>query len=463
VFARRHFLAATAALAALPFPRTARAGDAPIVLEARERSLSLLPGAETPIWAYGDGWPLVLRAPRGQRFRATLSNQLIEHTTIHWHGIRLPNAMDGVPYMTQPPVEPGRSFTHAFSPPDAGTFFFHPHCDTVAQLGRGLAGVLIVEDEAEQGLFASDLVCAIKDWRLKSDGSFDVFSTDKGASHGGTFGNLRTVNGRTAAAALRAPADGWVRLRVLNLDVSRIVVLALAGAESFLIATDGNTLLPPIPLETWTLGPAMRADLAFRMPSQGSVTLQDVWSATPQALAEVTPIAGALPIGEPMPALAASRVGEPDVAGAERLSFDLTAGHESPELEAYLKQNPEVGLDALCLPHRTFWAINGKSWSGQDHQLKPPPLAELKVGRSYFFELFNGTPHPHPMHLHGHTFRVLRSNRREVVSHLADTVLVAPNERGEIGFIADNPGEWMMHCHIVEHQETGMMGYVRVA
>jgi len=160
--------------------------------------------------------------------------------------------------------------------------------------------------------------------------------------------------------------------------------------------------------------------------------------------------------------LAPSRVAEPDLKSAERLRFDLTAGHVSPELEAYLKEN-DIGLDQLCLPQRTFWAINGKSWSGQDHKLKPPPLAELKLGRSYIFELFNGTPHPHPMHLHGHTFRVLSSNKGEIVPHLADTVLIAPKERVEIAFTADNPGEWMMHCHIIEHQETGMMGYVRVA
>jgi FtsP/CotA-like multicopper oxidase with cupredoxin domain len=461
VLTRRHFLAGTAALAALPLPRTAQADDAPIALEARARSLPLLPGTTTPIWAFRDEWPLVLRTKRGQPFRATLTNALTEHTAIHWHGIRLPNAMDGVPYMTQPPVEPGQSFTYEFSPPDAGTFFFHPHCDTVVQLGRGLAGALIVEDEAEQGLFAADLTCVIKDWRLKQDGSFDVFSTDKGASHGGTFGNIGTVNGQPAAK-LQALANGWVRLRVINLDVSRIVVLALDGADGFLVGTDGNPLLPAIPLKTWTLGPAMRADFAFRMPAQGSVRLQNVWGATPQLLAEIAPVESQLPAIGPLPTLPASRVTEPDLANAERLSFDLTAGHESPELAQYLKDN-NIGLDEICLPQRTFWAINGKSWPGQDHQLKPPPLAELKLGKSYVFELFNGTPHQHPIHLHGHTFRVLKSNKGEIVSHLADTVLVAPNERVEIGFTANNPGEWMMHCHIIEHQETGMMGYVRVA
>jgi len=462
VLTRRHFLAGTAALAALPLPRTALADNAPVVLDARERSLALLPGTTTPIWAYRDEWPLVLRTRRDQPFRATLTNALKEHTAIHWHGIRLPNAMDGVPYMTQPPVEPGQSFAYEFSPPDAGTFFFHPHCDTVVQLGRGLAGALIVEDEAERDLFLADHVVVIKDWRLKQDGSFDVFSTDKGAARAGTFGNVGTVNGQPVAK-LQALENSWVRLRVLNLDVTRIVVLALDGAEGFLIATDGNPLLPAIPLKTWTLGPAMRAEFTFRMPAGRGVTLHNVWGSTPVALAEIAPIESQLPPVGPMPALAASRVPEPDLANAELLSFELTAGHESPELADYLKQNPDVGPDALCLPQRTFWAINGKSWSGQDHQLKPPPLAELKLGKSYIFELFNGTPHQHPIHLHGHTFRVLKSNKGEIVSHLADTVLVAPNERVEIGFTANNPGEWMMHCHIIEHQETGMMGYVRVA
>jgi FtsP/CotA-like multicopper oxidase with cupredoxin domain len=459
VWTRRHFLAGTAALAALPLPHPASAASAPIVLEARERSLSLLPSTTTPIWAYGDEWPLIQRAKRGEPFRATLTNSLTEHTAIHWHGIRVPNVMDGVPYMTQAPVEPGQSFAYEFAPPDAGTFFFHPHCNTVVQLGRGLAGVLIVEDEAEQGRFLADHVVAIKDWRLKPDGSFDVFSTDKGAARGGTFGNVETVNAKPSVA-LEALANGWVRLRVLNLDVSRIVVLALDGAEGFVIATDGNPL-PPVPLKTWTLGPAMRADIAFRMP-QGKVLLQNVWGSKPELLADLSPIESALPGIGPVPSLAPSRVTEPDLKSAEQLRFDLTAGHVSPELEAYLKAN-NIGLDQLCLPQRIFWAINGKSWSGQDHQLKPPPLAELKLGRSYVFELFNGTPHPHPIHLHGHTFRVLSSSKRDVVSHLADTVLVAPKERVVIAFTADNPGDWMMHCHIIEHQETGMMGYVRVA
>ena len=472
---RRSLLTTAVALTALPPLRLAQ-GDsagadaaAPIDLVARQRSLSLLPdpAAPTPIWSYAEQWPLVLRADRGALFRADLRNELTEHTTIHWHGLRVPMAMDGVPYMTQPPVEPGQGFAYEFTPPDAGTFFFHPHCDTVGQLGRGLAGVLIIEEPAERALFAADLVCAIKDWQLKPDGSFDAFITDKGASHAGTFGNVESVNGRPLAE-LQAPTGGWVRLRVLNLDSSRIVVLDLAGAEGRIIATDGNPLQPiPVkgwPVKGWRLGPAMRVDIAFRMPEDPmlAVSLQNVFSTVPEVLARIAGDGTAVKAADALPQLSPSPVAQADPAQATRLAFDLTAGHISPKLEAWLKETG-LGRDALCLPGQTFWAINGKSWSGQSHQLNPPPLAELKLGQPYLFELFNGTPHPHPIHLHGHTFQVLRSSKKEIAPHLADTVLVAPKERVEICFIADNPGNWMMHCHIIEHQETGMMGYVRVA
>ena len=90
-------------------------------------------------------------------------------------------------------------------------------------------------------------------------------------------------------------------------------------------------------------------------------------------------------------------------------------------------------------------------------------IATLTRGRSYVFELSNVTPHMHPIHIHGHTFKFLRSNKRDLPVHHADTILLQPKERVEVAFVADNPGDWMFHCHIIEHQETGMMSYLRVA
>ncbi|HEY4164791.1 MAG TPA: multicopper oxidase domain-containing protein, partial [Dongiaceae bacterium] len=119
--------------------------------------------------------------------------------------------------------------------------------------------------------------------------------------------------------------------------------------------------------------------------------------------------------------------------------------------------------DSLCLTQHTFWAMNGQTWPSTEEAHLPAPLGQFKRGDTIMIEIINGTPHPHPIHLHGHTFKVLSSNKRKVMSHFADTTLVNPNERLKVAFVADNPGDWMAHCHIIEHQETGMMGYVRVA
>ena len=125
---------------------------------------------DTAVWAYDGTVPgPELRVRQGDPVRVVVSNKLGEDTTVHWHGIRLPNAMDGVPGLTQPPIRPGESFTYEFTPPDAGTFWYHPHADTLQQLGRGLAGALIVE-EREPVAVDRDLLWFIEDWRLDDGG-----------------------------------------------------------------------------------------------------------------------------------------------------------------------------------------------------------------------------------------------------------------------------------------------------
>ena len=118
-----------------------------------------------------------------------------------------------------------------------------------------------------------------------------------------------------------------------------------------------------------------------------------------------------------------------------------------------------VARAGACAPRRCSWL----GVAGPRCDRLPPPLATLTRGRSYVFELVNTTPHTHPIHLHGHTFQVIDSNKRKVAPYFSDTVLIHTRERVKIAFVADNPGDWMLHCHIIEHQDTGMMGYVRVA
>src|SRR5216684_6430803 len=125
---------------------------------------------DTAAWAYNGAVPgPELRVRQGERVRIVVTNKLGEDTTVHWHGIRLANAMDGVPGLTQPPIRPGESFTYEFTAPDAGTFWYHPHANTLQQLGRGLAGTLIVE-EREPVAVDRDLLWFIEDWRLDENG-----------------------------------------------------------------------------------------------------------------------------------------------------------------------------------------------------------------------------------------------------------------------------------------------------
>lgn len=441
---------------------------------AAEREARLL-GPEGPasrIWSYTDGLLPVLRIRQGDSIRAVLENRLPEHTTIHWHGVRGPNAMDGVQYVTQPPVEPGQSFTYDLTPPDTGTFFLHPHCNEPGQVGRGLAAVLVVEgDEAEPA--DADIVLAVKDWRLAGDGAWLPFVTPQGAGRAGTFGTRRAVNGRPDFSAT-VPAHGDVRLRLLNLDATRTLTPRVEGAEAVVIATDGNALLPPAPLEGWRVGAAMRLDLLLRAPAAGgTVTLHDDFSRTPWPIARLTAAPSTRPPRPFAPrGLRPGRVPRADLARAERLPFAFSASLGLPgtapgDIAGLPPEDPfaQVLLDSLCTGRQTFWAINKSTWPGGapgDQRHLPPPLAELKAGRSYIFELHNTTPHPHPIHLHGHTFEVLSLSRQEGLPRfLADTVLLQPRERAEIAFVAA-PGNWMFHCHVLEHLETGMMGWLRI-
>jgi FtsP/CotA-like multicopper oxidase with cupredoxin domain len=119
--------------------------------------------------------------------------------------------------------------------------------------------------------------------------------------------------------------------------------------------------------------------------------------------------------------------------------------------------------DALCLASDTFWTLDGNSWPGRAHASLPPPLFALTRGKSVVLDIENTTSRAHPIHIHGHTMTILSASLLHRPVHRADTVLVLPNERVTVGFVADNPGNWMIHCHVIEHQETGMMGWFRVS
>ena len=271
----------------------------------------------------------------------------------------------------------------------------------------------------------------MRDWRIDAArGTFLPFFTDQGASGSGSFGPLRTVNG-AISPTIAVPADAMIRVRLLNIDATRIAEIGLRQGSGTVIAVDGIAV-EPFQLTDWWLGPAMRLDLALRSGAPGStIELIDNFAEVPQVLARFT--AGGAAVESPVgtgPALRAGRMPMPDLAKAERLRFELAATATGARLASPGSDDfARVIMDSLCLSQQSFWAMNKQSWPGGDHAPLPPPLAALRQGQSYVIEVKNVSQVRHPIHLHGHSFRVLSSNRRSLPVHWADTVLVAPRER----------------------------------
>jgi FtsP/CotA-like multicopper oxidase with cupredoxin domain len=451
-FTRRQILAGLGGVSLLAFGgagywlRRSQSASHDYELIAAPLDIELVPGHKTPAWAYGGQAPgLELRARQGDWLRVRFINQLPEPTTIHWHGIRLPLEMDGVPYLSQLPVLPGEYFDYVFRVPDAGSFWYHPHTASGEQLGRGLVGPLIVEERTPTG-FRHERTLSLKSWHVDGQGAFTAFSVPREAARGGTPGVLSTVNG-VHAPAVELPAGQVVRLRLLNLDNTLTYRLNLPGSEARIYALDGNPVTPrPLGKDYW-LGPGMRIELGLRVPPAGKeLSLRN----GPLRLATLRSVASSEPAGDWPPALPANPVAEPDLANAETLRFNFEwAGAVS------------VGLEQGAA--HSFWQINGQAWDIADKSCYERPIATLQRGRSYILELRNLSQYQHPIHLHGMTFKVLGSNRRRIAEPwFTDTYLLGKNEAARVALVADNPGVWMFHCHVIDHMETGLMAAIEV-
>jgi FtsP/CotA-like multicopper oxidase with cupredoxin domain len=470
VLSRRRFAqfgAAACGLAVLGRPARAPAaepGAQSIKLRAAPTRVRLLPDEfpETDVWTYDGAEPgPTLHVQQNVPLSVAVENALPEATTVHWHGVRVPNAMDGVPGLTQPAIKPGEAFTYAFTPPDAGTFLYHSHADSLAQVGRGLAGALIV-GEAAPPKVDRELVWVVQDWRLTPNGSIAPgFGNRMEAAMSGRVGNTVTINGRvTDAIPVRAGAR--VRLRIINAATGRLMRLAFAGHQPVVIARDGQPCDPHEPADgRLLLGPAMRADIMLDMAaepgSRHAITDDFYGDELAYALTELVydpgPPVRAHALDAPV-RLRPNPLAEPDLASAVRHDIAIAGGMMSG-----MGMMGGMGM----MRRRATWAINGVSMTG-DGQKDMPPLFTIPRGRSCVLALNNETAWWHPMHLHGHSFRVLMRNGVGVPHReWGDTVLLAPRERAEIAFVADNPGDWMFHCHVTDHQMTGLMGVIRVA
>lgn len=457
---RRTFLlgaatTASAAAGATAVTFVAGARDAPpIELEPRITEFDFAGGKPTrKVFSFAEAGPApILRVRQGERLNVRLRNALPEPTTLHWHGIRLPNAMDGVPFLTQPYVYEKETFDYSFAVPDAGSYWYHPHCNSLQQLSYGLTGLLIVDEVHSPG-WDADLALNVRDWRLDEAGQFLKLYVPRQTARAGTHGTVRTANWRRTPV-LEAPAGSLTRLRIVVTDVTRIYKLAMEGAAALIVALDGNPLPEPMPFTNYDLGPGQRLDLVVRMPDgEGqTVSLNDFSSPEVAVVARITSTGQSLKRDlrdvRPLPL---NPLAEPDLKLATTLEFEFTATAEQVPRS---KICGDLGL--------SFWAVNQKVWPGSSPD-PMAPFAELKLGRSYVLSLFNRTPHAHPIHLHGLSFKLLRSDKRKLPNVWTDTALVLPDERVDVALVADNIGDWLLHCHIIEHQESGMTAFIRVS
>lgn len=442
---RQLLVTGLAAGAATQLPRMARA--APLRLRAMSFDGTILPGTLTRgLMGYTNGPPPILRLTQGLPAEIAVENALQEVTTVHWHGLRVPMDQDGVPYLTQFPIGVGETYSYRFTPQDAGSYWYHPHCNTFEQISRGMAGLLVV-DEAEDPGFDADIPLLIRDFRLDDGGAFLPLSTPRNAARGGTFGTVHTANWQVDGATL-APAGGLVRLRLAVADVTRIYTLSVVGAAAMVIALDGHPLPTPLPEGQVRLAPGQRADIALVMPDAGEVTLQMTLGGGKihplhRLIVQGTPLRRSLADLAPLPP---NPVIEPDLAKAQVIDFTLGWTPEGGS-----------GIDGPCgdTPY-AFWSINRQVWPG-DSPDPGGPIATLTLGQSYIFRLRNETQNAHPVHLHGHAFRVLGGT-----GGFTDTVLLDAHSTAEVAFVADNPGDWVLHCHVIEHQKTGLTAYIRV-
>ena len=406
----------------------------------------------TDVWAYNGSVPgPILRYRQGERLRIEVENALDVDTTVHWHGIRLPNRMDGVPHLTQAPIARGGRFLYEFELPDAGTYWYHPHLGSPEQVGRGLSGALIVE-EREPPAVDRDLVWLLSDWRLDQEARIAPdFMSAMDASHAGRIGNTVTVNGSVLESFSVRPGER-LRLRLINASNARIYGLRFEGHEPWLIAFDGQPLVPRrLAGERIVLGPAQRADLIVDCaaePGSRHRVVDDFYPRRAYRLLDLAYEGGARRRDfAPLQRLPANPVPQPDLGRAERHRIVFGGGM----MGAMPSQREHRGV---------FWTVNGKAVPEQNHD--HAPLLSLKRGTSCVMELVNETAWHHPIHLHGHVFQVLTRNGGPA-SEWGDTTLIDPRSRAEIAFVADNPGDWMLHCHVLEHQASGMMALVRVA
>jgi len=410
-----------------------------VELDAREMEWAFTPQGNTRAWGFNGQVPgPLIEAQVGDVLEIRFTNRLPEPTSIHWHGLRVPAAMDGTD-MVQRPIEPGQTFTYRFRLPDAGTFWYHPHSNETTQLERGLYGALIVRGAGEPEL-DSERVLVLDDVALDRKGQ--VKPTGGWIEqHDGRQGSTRLVNGRQEPELAMAAGQSE-RWRIVNASSARYVRLSIGERPFTILGTDGGLLEEPVTVKEVLLVPGDRVDLAVGPFAEGEIIevtslrydRRTVARSRNERFATVR-------VGPRAPSRAA-------IAPRLRHIEPVVTGEPAVTREVHLGVRPSLRTGVK-------FVVNGEP----HHRDQPVKAGELQV-----WDIVNDTLMDHPFHLHGFFFQVLSINgQKPAFRSWEDTVNVPPRSGVRIAWRADDRvGEWMYHCHILEHHASGMMGHFEV-
>jgi FtsP/CotA-like multicopper oxidase with cupredoxin domain len=420
-----------------------------IDLTARVAEVAVAPDLRVKAWTYDGLLPgPFIRARVGDRLVVHFTNQLPDPTTVHWHGVRVPIEMDGVPGISQPAVNPGETFIYDFVLRDAGLYWYHPHHMSAAQVGFGLYGALLVEDPNDGVGVEDQVTMVLSDIGFDAKGELDA--PNSGGSAGDVFGREGDhvlVNGRKAPV-LRARAGAPQRWRIVNTARSRFFLLDLQGQHFTVIGSDGGLQERPVTREVLLVTPGERVDVIVaptgdpgsEMPVYSMLYNRGYGSVEFRSIEKLFTLAfsGERPLPVPPPPTVTRAITPPSAAGATRVEFLL-------------------GLPAMDGKGNSEFQVNGVAYPKAK-----PYLAAL--GDTQLWVIKNDTKWDHPFHLHGFFFMPV-DEKGVPIRPMAwkDTINVPMNSTAYVLVTFDErPGTWMFHCHILDHAEIGLMGTVHV-
>jgi FtsP/CotA-like multicopper oxidase with cupredoxin domain len=393
--------------------------DVAVELVARTEQVELGDGLTEAYTLNGTTPGPVIRATQGDLVEVTLVNESVPGgATLHWHGVDVPNAEDGVAGVTQDAVPVGGSHTYRFIAEDAGTYWYHSHQVSHEQVRRGLFGVLIVEPA----------------------GGLEVDHDVPAAVH--TYGSVATLNGAAATQRLVAAPGETVRVRVVNTD-NGVLRAWVAGAPFRLIAVDGRDVHGPTPVtgEAVVVGAGGRADVEFTVPDDGSAVLVAAGATELLVGSAEAAAPGNTPPGADLDLL---HYGSPADLGFDPERPDRDFAYRIGRRPGFVDGRPGM-----------FWTINGGMYPDV-------PMFVVSEGDVVRMSIENSRADDHPMHLHGHHAVVLSRNGVAATGSpmWVDSLEVGRGESYEIAFVADNPGIWMDHCHDLEHAVDGLVAHL---